>query len=328
MADLDSAGRRPTRAGRLVAYVEEMFPTAASLPYAAGVFAALYFGAQALDAVTPLVVSWRAVLGAATVYLFLLLLRIYDELKDVETDLRLGKAGDPRYRDRAIVQGRVDEADIVWLRWAVTALLVVLNVVVLIGLPASAALATGVAFALLFVVTWLSYRWFFWPAIAKNLLLAFATHNPMTILLVAYVLVLTAADIEAVSYSPWWWGLAIVTWWPVAAWEVSRKVRIPGDETDYDTYSRRLGWKVAAVIPMLLCVAIAAVLFPLAAAMQLSPIFPAMAAVAALVMTAGVVRLIVAPSTRASNLRPLGELFMVVTSAGLSIALLVQHGVR
>ena len=36
-------------------------------------------------------------------------------------------------------------------------------------------------FAAALGILWLSSRWFFWPAIQKNLLLAFATHNPLTL---------------------------------------------------------------------------------------------------------------------------------------------------
>jgi hypothetical protein len=35
-------------------------------------------------------------------------------------------------------------------------------------------------------------------------------------------------------------------WLPFAAWELSRKIRVPEDETSYRTYSKVLGWKVAS----------------------------------------------------------------------------------
>ena len=35
----------------------------------------------------------------------------------------------------------------------------------------------------------------------------------------------------------------------LAAWETSRKIRAPEDETSYRTYSRVLGWKVAPFLP-------------------------------------------------------------------------------
>ena len=50
--------------------------------------------------------TWASVRGIATVALFLLLMRLYDELKDAETDMQLGRAGDPLYRDRPSLPAR------------------------------------------------------------------------------------------------------------------------------------------------------------------------------------------------------------------------------
>src|SRR5262249_55168944 len=147
------------------------------------------FALDALDGRAPLRPGWRALAGGASVLLFSLLMRVYDELKDVETDLRLGKAGDPRYKDRAVVTGRGLVEDIVALRWGATALLVAINAAwVVLGrwLPLA-------AFAGVFALTWLSFRWFFWPRISKNVLLAFVTHNPISLAISGYAVAVQAS---------------------------------------------------------------------------------------------------------------------------------------
>src|SRR4051812_19154918 len=70
-----------------------MFPPAIAIPATLASFAAVWFALHALAGVRPIHLGWRAAVAALTVVLFSLLLRVYDELKDVETDLRLGRAG-------------------------------------------------------------------------------------------------------------------------------------------------------------------------------------------------------------------------------------------
>jgi 4-hydroxybenzoate polyprenyltransferase len=299
----------------------EMFPPAVQVPGGIAAFAALYFTLQALGGADTLELPWRAYAGAATVVLITLLLRVYDELKDVEVDQRLGKAGDPRYQDRAIVTGHILPEDLVALRWWVTALIIAINLPLGVPYPL-------LAFALLFGVTWLSFKWFFWPAVSKNLLLAFITHNPMTLLVFGYVLALYVHDFGAggLTLDALW--LALAFWLPMAAWETSRKVRRPEDETDYQTYSKLLGWRVAGILPALFGAGAAASMIAVARVAGLSPIFMAIVAVAAAVFVAACLRFLLRPSTAAANLKPYSELYMIVSTVGLMIAGLLEYGLR
>src|SRR4051812_23834949 len=111
--EVTASSPRPTRVGRLAEYVNVMFQPALLAPAAVANFLGIDLTLRALAGVTPLQLTWRSALGAATVFLFSLLFRVQDELKDVEADLRLGKAGDPRYKDRPIVTGRVQVDDLV-----------------------------------------------------------------------------------------------------------------------------------------------------------------------------------------------------------------------
>ena len=73
---------------------------------------------EALALHSRLAYTWRALGAAFTGYAMSLLFRIYDELKDVETDRRLAAAGDPKYMERPIVRGLVDVEDLHALQWA------------------------------------------------------------------------------------------------------------------------------------------------------------------------------------------------------------------
>ncbi len=310
---------RPSRLGRLSVYLAEQFPPAVMLPAGAASFLALHWALQALAGIAPLQVTWRMALGALTVVGFMLLLRVYDELKDVEADLRLGKAGDPRYKDRAIVTGQVKVEDVRALRGWVTGALVAFN------LPLGP--APLAAFAVLFLLGWLSFKWFFWPAVQKNLLLAFATHNPLSLVVEGYVLVLFAHELgwERIDVSAI--PVLIGLWFPVAAWETSRKIRLPQDETDYQTYSMLLGWRVAALLPLVLVAVSTGCLAWVSRAVELSWIYTGLLLAAGAAVVGSCLLLQVAPTARRANLRPVVEGYTVVAQVGLVIALAVPRGV-
>lgn len=312
---------RATRAGRLLVYVNRMFTPAVLVPVAAAAFAAVDFSIQALAGRSPIVATWRSVAGAASVLLFMLLMRVQDELKDVETDLVLGKAGDPRYKDRPIVTGEIFVEDLVFLRWSVVAGLVLLNAPLGFPLPFA-------AFAGALGLMWLSFHWFFWPAIKRSLLLAFATHNPLTLAVSCYVVAVSAGHAGGTErLTVWTAPLVVGLWMAVAAWETSRKVRLPQDETDYVTYSKVLGWKTAALAPAFFVALSAGLLAPVARAAGLGWVFVAVLLAAAAVPVGACLLLRLAPSSARTNLRPFAEAYTVVANTGLAVALAARHGV-
>jgi len=308
---------RPTRAGRLLTFLQAMFPPAAMIPAGLASFCAQYFLLQALAGRTEMQFPWRAGIGAATIILLSLLLRVYDELKDAETDLRLGRAGDPLYKDRPVVTGHIRVEDIVLLRWLVSGLVIAVNI------PLALSYAGG-AFAVAFILCWMSFRWFFWPGMQKNLLAAFATHNPLSAVLTVYIVAVFADDFGTESLGGTTALLVIGFWMPIAAWETSRKIRIPDDETDYQTYSKILGIQTAAMLPIVF-VAISAACFT-AIFRELDAPWYAMGGVhglAGLVVVA-CIALIAAPSTRRARLRPVTELYMVALSVGVTALMLFR----
>lgn len=310
------------RAGRIAVYLQSMFPPAVMLPAGVASFLGLYFGFQALAGPGPLVITWRAWPAAGSYILFALLLRVYDELKDVESDLRLAAAGDPSRVNRPIVTGAVKVEDVVALRWWVTGLLIALNA------PLASSPVAGVGFAVTFLLFWLSFKWYFWPAISENLLLAFATHNPLTGVVAGYVATVFVADFGAGALTGHAALVVLGLWMPVAGWETSRKVRIPEDETEYQTYSSMLGWKVAGLLPAGF-VLLSVVGLVLASRMAgLSWVYPGILTAVGLVPIGRCLLFRIAPTRARADLRPFVEAYIVAASVGFVVALWVARGVR
>ncbi len=303
---------------RLAAYFVEMFPPWVTLPAAAIHFLAVELLLQALAGMHPLVLSWRSALGTLGVLLVQLAMRTQDELKDVETDKALAAKGDPKYVDRAIVKGRVLPSDLVLLR----------RVALLGGIPVSALLGEKAlaAYAALGAVVWASGEWFFMPSMKKNLLLAFATHNPIAAAISCWCVAACLPEVPGVSR---WIALAVVgIWLPVAAWEVARKIRVPEDETDYTTYSKILGAKPAAAIVALLVALSAAALAFVGVKAGAHPAFHGALALGALAAIGGALLFVFSPTRRRAKLQPLAELYAGLAGGGLVVALGAAHGVR
>ena len=313
---------RPTRLGRLGDYLGEMYPLAVHVPLAVANVSTLSFGLQAAAGRAPLPLTPKAGVAVATLVLLGLLLRIYDEQKDLETDLRLGRAGDPRYKDRAIVTGRVTPADLAWLRGATTAL------VLLVNLPLGPSPALG-AFAFAFALAWASSRWFFWPRIAGDLRLAFLTHNPLALAFGVYVVTLTTTDLGLLPAPSVVVRLLLGLWLPISAWEIARKTRCPADETAYETYSKRLGYRAAGALPAAFVVGGLGCTLSLVRELHLGVPVAGVLSLGAAGVVAACARFLLRPSTRsAAALRPMAELYTLLATVSLAFALAAHHGVR
>jgi 4-hydroxybenzoate polyprenyltransferase len=308
-----------TRPMRIWRYLLVMFPPHFMVLSGVAKFYAVYFSLQALASGASVHITVPSLIGAFSIVLFSLLMRIYDEMKDAEADIRLGHAGDPRYKDRPIVTGAVTIEDLTVLRWVTTVLLVVINVPVggwhLIG------------FAVLFLVIWLSLKWFFWPEISGSLLLAFLTHNPISLFFGVYIVAVYAGDFGIDSVNAWALLLLVVFWAPLAAWETSRKIRAPEDETDYQTYSQVFGWKLAPYVPIAFIVLATTSMIFLSKHLGLSWIFPAVVLVVSMVPVYRCIAFRVSPNPKTANIQPFVELYAVVMDLGLLIAVLVSRGI-
>ncbi len=291
------------RLTRLNYFFDDRFPLFTNAGAGLVTFLAIYGGLQVSAGVDALSFTATAWVGLISTVLFLLLLRVYDELKDVDTDLRLGAAGDPNFKDRPIVTGKIKVADLHFLRRAVSIALVALHLPFLGQLP-------FYVFALFFALCWLSYKWFFVPSIQSNIILALVTHNPLVLVQAVYIACLFTYDFGAEQLQPQHLALIIGLWLPLTVWETSRKIRLPDDETAYQTYSSVLGWRRATLLPLTL-ILLSALCIMIVLTQVNSPLWLIIGFVALTAFACSrYLSLLIRPTTNKTNLRPVAELYL------------------
>ena len=306
---------RPTLAGRLWVYLREMFPLEVYLPFSFAGFFGFYFLLQALaSGGGPLTVTWRAIAGALTLTAFSLLMRVFDELKDREADKLL-------FPDRALPSGRVRVGDIQGLGLTLAVGMLALNL--MLGPVALAGFAAMLLYGLG------TYVWFFAPGPhRRSLLLTVATHNPVVVFCNLYVWTVWAADAGlGLSFPPpaAWAGL-VMYWLPVLAWEFSRKIRAPEEENAYVTYSRLLGPRPAALVPLAAITASAALAGWFGLTLGLPPAALALAGAAYAAALFGFGRFLARVSPVNARLKPFAEAFSLGLYLALLGGLVARHG--
>ena len=107
---------------RLHIYLKERYPLVARLILGLIVFLEIHFIILLNEGVTEFKIGIQEVVGAFTVFAFLLWLRIADDLKDFETDKIL-------FPDRPLARGAVYKKDVMILCSIVQLIAIVLNVI-------------------------------------------------------------------------------------------------------------------------------------------------------------------------------------------------------
>ncbi len=287
-------------AARLRVYFAEMYP----LPRRALLAALLALGftrvllrAQARPFDLLCAASLRA---AAAVFTLMLILRLMDELKDLDVDRQL-------FPSRPLPSLRVRPSDV--------AACLALSVLAWFALHAGLGRAALSASAVL-VYALLMFRWFFVRAYLRPRLLAtLATHTPVVPLLLLHLALL--ADVTAPHAAPWRAArvavLVVQFWSAVVAWEIARKIRSAEEEDEYVTYSRLLGRRGAVALAFLAQPASVACGLVLTWRAGLVPAAAALLALALLVVARAHLRFLCRPGPATSQLRAPAEAFTALT---------------
>ena len=169
-------------------------------------------------------------LGAFSVCLMSLMVRIMDEFKDYEDDLK-------NYPNRPLPSGRVLKKDLKVLQTFVISTFMLLSTYNMnVFIAACICLFYGL----------LMYKWFFMEErMRKSLPLAFATHNPVVIFYFGYICVILFERGYLVDLQTTLIGIPLAL--TMTNWEISRKLRAPKDETEYTTYTKIWGLKKATL---------------------------------------------------------------------------------
>ncbi len=228
---------------RLYIYFKERYPIIPRIGVGIIVFAEIYFIILLNNGVTWTDIAPKLgiqeVVGAFTVFAFLMWLRVADDLKDYETDKKL-------FPERPLPSGRTKIKDVMIACTITQAIAIALNIIFMNNL-----LFLGI----LYGYGYLMSKWFFQRSkIQPCLPLALVTHNPVQAIVNLYIISFTVIkfNIQPVSFIN---TMALFTlYFPALIWEVSRKIRAPKDETEYVTYSKLFGYKKATRFVMVVTI--------------------------------------------------------------------------
>lgn len=213
---------------RLSVYFKEMYPILPRFLLGLIIFGEIHFIILLNAGIRTFRLGLQELIGGFTVFSFLLWLRIADDFKDYELDLRL-------FPHRPLPSGRVYKKDLAVFVTILIAVTVLLNLCFMNNFG---------FFLFLYIYGTLMSLWFFSKKkIQKSLPLALVSHNPVQMIMNVYI----------ISFTCFKYGLTLFTWvnflaawtlyFPALIWEISRKIRAPEDETEYVTYSRLFGYK-------------------------------------------------------------------------------------
>jgi 4-hydroxybenzoate polyprenyltransferase len=297
---------------RMRLYLAEMFPLGRHLSIAAVTYLATAAFARDVHGIDTSVWSAYLLLGVWSYLTVPLLLRLMDELKDLDIDRAL-------FAERPLPSGRVKESDI---RTSIVGVIIIYlgaNAVHRLTLLAAVVIT---AYALL-----MFKRFFAEQAHQDSLPLTLATHNPIVPLSLSYGFFLFAGEHDlALSDLAWEPVLTFVLmlWMPFLAWEVSRKIRAPEEEDAYVTYTRLLGQRGA--VGVVLCVQAIGIAAAAGLCFTLSShwLIFVLPGVAWLVMFWAGRRFLKMPNRRTSELRPFAEAFLIAMIGSVLISFRAQ----
>jgi 4-hydroxybenzoate polyprenyltransferase len=296
--------------GRWLLYLNEVFLPVSRTLVSLILVVGIQWLYQAMLGRPPLVLTWDVVPAVLTLVLILLYYRVQDEFKDAETDRRF-------FPDRPVPSGRVSFHDLKVLMWTTFAVLIVINVAWRLVI---------VPFAVLFIFALCMHKWFFLQRyLASNRLLAFVTHAPISIIGNYFVLAVYTNRFGAPLFTR---SAALAAVWfalPSLAWEIARKTRSPFEEiAGYQTYSVLLGSTLAALLSAAFVLAQWALTFLLPVS---SAYLWTMSALAVLYV-AWFVRFSQNSQGGSASLKPVAELYGLLSTAGLIVDLAMTYGMR
>lgn len=216
---------------RIFIYLSEMFPLAS-------------FIASFLSGSMVILVLWKldypgaefistTLLGCATLCFFSLLLRIMDEFKDYQDDLK-------NFPNRPLPSGRVQKLDLKVLAWVIVAAMVGMNL-----WDESVMLATlCVLLYSLGMLVWFGIE----KKIRSSLPLALITHHPIVIFHFVYLFIVFEAVFGEVAPSSLFSVLPLAL--IMTNWEISRKLKFESEENNYTTYSKIWGRVPAGLLAL------------------------------------------------------------------------------
>lgn len=218
---------------RLGIYLNEMFPITSFIGTLLTGFAIQLVYLRLFG--FPARFHYQLVLSAVVITCVTLLIRVMDEFKDYPDDLK-------NYPNRPLPSGRVHRKDLKVLGG------------VCLGLVPILSLTSLNLFLFSLVVlsyTFLMLKWFFIEEkMRQSLILALISHHPIVFLNFAYLLLGLIETYPELNWSRSFYIFPICLIF--TNWEISRKIRMPAQETAYVTYSQIFGPRKAICVALIL----------------------------------------------------------------------------
>jgi 4-hydroxybenzoate polyprenyltransferase len=237
------------------------------------------------------------VIAVFDVFLVTLMLRLMDELKDLDIDRAL-------FSQRPVPSGRVLPSDIRTSLGAVITVYIVINMAVP-SILTSALILLG--YSLLMFAHFFSR-----DKLRKSLILSLVSHNPVVGLMLmhlAWGFVVTRGPDSGLSIIREIIPGGIMYWCVLASWELSRKIRSAEEETAYVTYSKVLGTHGAVLITATLQTIAFGIGLYLADTVSASPLYYVLLSAGYILILATHIRFLVSRSPRTNRLRQATEVY-------------------
>ena len=220
---------------RLKGYLDERFPLGNHGLLIVSYYSSCQFLAQILEnPEDPVHYSSSSIMGAITLFCMFFHLRVFDEHKDFAADCK-------HYPDRLLSRGIITLRELKILGGTAIAIELILSV--LRGIPALTATLFALGFSLLMLKEFFVGAW-----LKRNFLIYALSHMLIMPLFALVVYSFTTGSFP--WHAPgWFWVYAFVGNFVTQNWEVSRKIRAPGDEIEgVDSYSKIFGTYGAAYL--------------------------------------------------------------------------------
>ena len=293
---------------RLFIFFNERFPLHIYIPFVVFLYLSMSFTIQALQT-NNVVIDTYTYVGLASSLLFMLLIRMFDELKDFELDKRI-------FPNRPVPRGVVYKSDLHLIAIVTFILLVAINIIF--------APKTLIIFSFVMVYALLTFKWFFAEKLhLDNIFLTMLTHQPLPYLINFYLLhTALASGVNYENFTSSHFALLMFFSIPITIWETSRKIRNKEKEDDYQTFSRVLGSSGAAYIPLIAAYITTALSFYAGSLLNLGLSFLIITTMTAIYASIFYIRFIIRPSEKNNNLETTATIFSLLISLNLIIHLL------
>lgn len=220
---------------RLRAYLAERFPLLGHGVLIVSYYSSNQFLAKVLtEPGEPMRYGAHSILGAVTLFCVFFHLRVFDEHKDFEDDLR-------HYPDRILQSGLIRLRDLRVL--GALAIAIELALSAIRGSAAFLSLILALGFSLLMLKEFFVREWL------KRRFLVYAFTHMLIMPLLALMIYSFTTQRYPWQAPGWFWLYAFVGFFVTSNWEISRKIRPPDQELEgVDSYSKILGTRGAAYL--------------------------------------------------------------------------------